>query len=613
MIRHKTLLIAWLLFLPVCLRAQDITNFTQFFINPYTFNASYAGIEGRSALFLAYRKQWATIDGGPTVSNLSYHTPLSGGLNFGMNISNDVRGILNTSGMSLTLGYTVRLDQHRFIRFGLSGGGAWNTVDLETIANLNDPALVNVLNNNASLTGNAGISLHLKSFHIGLAMPTIFSPSFVSDEAFTITEVKPFQSLLVNANYRIYFDGDRHIFEPYVIYRMSTGPRDGESLPAQLEVAGVLHLNHTFWLGASYKQDFGISGMVGIKNKFFLVGASYGIANTGVNELNSPSYEIQLSYLFGQKKKEKQVYSFVNSEKEKIKKPPVKTPAQLAAEKKKEEELAKQKAEQERLAQEEAMNARLEEERKAAEAAALAAAAEADRMARQQAEEAERLRQEQIRQQPVTPPVQQPVTPPVQQPVTQLVQQPVTQPVQQPVTQPVQQPVTQPVQPPAERAAEVPKPLVVPYIKSAYGVHDGGPRFLNRTLLPVMMDEREEQVKIQQVEQPITNPLAVHGSDPNLNANVARFETAKSGSHPQELPVGYFVINGVFSTPENANRFTSRLNNMGFVAKYGYQSTKRLWYVYVSLSEDINTIKLEVEKYRNYQMFKDAWILKVEN
>jgi type IX secretion system PorP/SprF family membrane protein len=606
MIRHKILLIIWLFYLPVCLRAQDITNFTQFFINPYTFNPSYAGIEGRSAFFLAYRKQWATIDGGPTVSNLSYHTPLSGGLNFGLNVSNDVRGILNTSGLSFTLGYTVRLDQQKYIRFGLSGGGSWNTIDAEELANINDPALVNILDKNSSLIGNAGISLHLKSFHLGFALPNIFSPSIVSTDAFTITEVRPFQSILINASNRFYFDGDKHIFEPYVIYRMNIGPRDGETLPAQLEVAGVLHLNHAFWMGASYKQDYGISGMAGIKNKFFLVGVSYGIANTGINELNSPSYEVQLSYLFGQRKKEKQVYSFVNSEKEKIKKPPVKTPAQLAADKKKEEELAKAKAEAERIALEEALKAEEETRRLAEqEAAAKAAEAEAIRVANERAAEEQRQREQQQKQQP-PPPTPQPVPQPV--PVVPV---PVPQPVpQQAVAQPVPQPTPQP-QPKQEAA--VPKPLVVPYMKSAYGVHDGGPRFLNRTLLPVIIDERAEQKQISQVEQPVAEPLALVTGDPNQNANIARFEIWKRGSHPQELPAGIFVINGVFSTGENANRFATRLNNMGFVAKNGYLTSKRLWYVYVSQSDDINAIKMDVEKYRNYQLFKEAWILKVEN
>jgi type IX secretion system PorP/SprF family membrane protein len=606
--RVKFLVLLYVLVLPVDLSAQDISNFTQFFINPFTFNASYAGIEGRSSFFLAYRKQWATIEGAPSIGNLSYHTPLSGGLNFGLNVTNDTRGILNTSALAFTLGYTVRLDQQKYIRFGISAGGAWNGVDLEEFTDLNDPVLTGLMDKNFSLIGNAGLSVHLKSFHIGAALPNIFSSSFISNESFNLTEVKPFQSIIAHASNRFYFGGNKHVFEPYVIYRMNYGPREEETLPSQLEVAGVVHLNHAVWLGGSYKQDFGISALGGIKNEFFLVGVSYSIANSGVNELNSPTYEIQLSYLFGSKKKDKQVYSFVNSEKEIIKKPPVKTPAQIAAEKKKEEELAKQKAEQERLAQEEKLKAEQEAKARAEEEARIAEAA---------------LLAQQIKEEPVQPkpePVQaqpepiQPKPEPVQpkpEPV-----QPKPEPQVQPKTQtPVPtQPVTQqPVVTSQPRSTEVPKPLVLPYIENKFGVHDGGPRFMNRSLLPVLLDEEGELARINAFEKQLANPLEQHNVNPNYNPNASRHEVYKRGDHPKELPSNIYIINGVFSTPDNANRFARRLNTLGFSAGYGHLTAKRLWYVYIDQSNDINYIKKELERYRNFQLFKDAWILTIEN
>jgi type IX secretion system PorP/SprF family membrane protein len=550
MTRVKVLICLYVLFFPVCITAQDITNFTQFFINPYTFNPSYAGIEGRSALFIAYRKQWATIDGGPTVANLSYHTPVVGGLNFGLNISNDTRGIVNTSGMLLSFGYTVTIDHEKFIRFGLSAGAAWNGINVDELPDGNDPVLNNLLDKNFSLQGNAGLSFHLKSFHFGASLPNIFSPALASPDAFTITEVKPFQSIIAHMSNRFYFAGDKHIFEPYILYRVHIGPREDEALPSQFEVAGVLHLNHIVWVGGSYKQDFGISALAGIKNKFFLIGGSYSLKNSGVNELNSPTYEIQLSYLVGSKKKDKPVYSFVNSEKEKIRKPPVKTPAQLAAEKRKqEEELAKKKAEEEK--------------------AALEAQLVAEQQAQQKAEQ-ERLEREAQQQ-------------------------------------------AQQVRTPVETERGVSPYINIPYVKSAFGVHDGGPRFTNRTLLPVMEDGQSEVVQISQVEAQAGNPTEVHGTDPNTNPNAQRHEIVQRGAHPQELEVGHYVINGVFSTAANADRFVKALAKLGFNANYGHLSKKDLWYVYVTQTSDINQAKLDREKYRNLRVFKDAWLLTVEN
>lgn len=368
--------------------AQDQTNFTQFYLNPYLYNPSYVGIDGQPSVSLIYKKQWMTVQGGPTIANLSLQTLLTPRASFGVSVTNDARGLLNNSSVLLTFGYNVSLTDHSFLRFGISGGGAWNMLDLAKLESMNDdPALRNILENNASLTGNAGISLHLKTFQVGASMPAMFSPSYVSQDEFSITEIKPFQSIIINASNRFYFGDNKHVFEPYALYRINA------NLPPQYEVAAVLHLNHVIWLGGSYKQDYGISATGGVKLKNSMaIGASYSLQNSGVNELNSPSFEVSLNFLLGKRKKNAPVYSFVNTVKEKEKKPLRKSASELIAEKrkveeearkKKQEELAKQKKEQEeakkqadvlaeKARQEQAAQAQQEAERAKAEEAARA-------------------------------------------------------------------------------------------------------------------------------------------------------------------------------------------------------------------------------------------------
>ncbi|MBL7860753.1 MAG: type IX secretion system membrane protein PorP/SprF [Cyclobacteriaceae bacterium] len=352
-------------------RAQDISNFTQFFFNPYLLNPSFAGIEGKPAVFLAYRNQWSGIEGSPTIANLSFHKPVKQNMGFGMSATNDQRGVLSNTGLLFSYAYSVPIEEGMFVRFGLSVGGSWNTIDLQKLqAFSSDPALMNALNQNASIIGNAGISAHLKSFHFSIAMPNLFSPSYVSPDAFTLTELQPFKALIFQASNRFYFGQDKYVFEPYAIYRLNSG------LPSQYEFAGVFHLNHMIWAGGSYKQEFGISAFGGIRiNNSLAAGGSYTLKNTGDNSLNFPSFEVHLSYHVVPKTNSRvrgkqpvlPVYSFLDTEKPKVKKPAGPTPAQLAAEKKRQEELAKKKAEEQRLAE----AAKAEEERKAAEALAI--------------------------------------------------------------------------------------------------------------------------------------------------------------------------------------------------------------------------------------------------
>jgi type IX secretion system PorP/SprF family membrane protein len=532
----------WLLV--TCTFAQDMTNFTQFFINPYSINPSYAGIEGRKALYLTYRRQWADIEGGPAIANLTFHAPTKIGLNLGFSATNDTRGVLNTTGAMLTFGYTVAIDHEKFIRFGLSAGGAWNGVNLEEIENTNDPALADLLDNNASLLGNVGLSVHLKSFHFGASLPSIFAPSYVSKDAFTVTEVQPFQSIIVHASNRFYFAGDKHVFEPYVVYRINDG------LPSQYEAAAVLHLNHILWLGGSFKQDFGISAVGGIKmSNFFLIGGSYSLKNSGINELNSPTYEIQLSYLFGPKKKDSPVYSFVNTVKEKIKKPHRKSASELLAEKRKQEE-QERKHQQEELAKK-----KKEEEARKQEAAALAKKAEEERKQR------EALAQQ---NQPTQPPEPE-----------------------------------KPVEEPPRRHDGGPR------LKTELLALDLPPSYDTA--------HHEEQSRISRLAEHATDPDEHHDEDITYHPNAERHEFVKRGGHEEELDVSDYVIVGVFKSDSNAEHFAQGLKKMGFGADFGHLTEKELWYVYIAQTNDINQARAERDKYRKMKIFRDAWLLTVHH
>jgi type IX secretion system PorP/SprF family membrane protein len=319
---------------------QDISNFTQFFINPYTLNPSYAGVEGQTALFAGYRKQWASIEGGPSIGNFSIHTPLTTKLNFGFSATSDKRGITQISAGMVTIGYTAAIDNTTSVRFGLSAGYGFTSVDVGDLASFNDPALANLLSKNSSLIGNAGISFHKKTFHAGLAMPNIFESIYLSKDAFSVSALKPLEAIVAHASNRFYFNNDKNVFEPYLIYRLNG------SLPSQVEVAAILHLQHLVWVGASYKQQFGISGLLGFKlQNQFAVGLSYSIKNSGENQLPSPSYEIQLGYLLRNRKKDVNMYSFVDTQKEK---PHKKTAAQIAADRKKQQQVLDKKLEEDR-------------------------------------------------------------------------------------------------------------------------------------------------------------------------------------------------------------------------------------------------------------------------
>lgn len=569
--------------------AQHSTNFTQFFVNPYTLNPSFAGADGQRVLSLAYRKQWVGFKESPSAVNLSFHAPAKSRLNYGLLLNNETRGLLSNTGVQGSLAYEVDFGEHRYIRFGLSTGVAMNRIDLTKLddAMMADPALANAVENNVSLLGNAGLSFHLKNTHLGFVIPSLFAPTFVNTKSFAVEELNPMQALILHASHRFYFSKFKNVFEPYLVYRINGG------LAAQIEAAGVVHLHHTLWFGTSYKQDFGFSVLGGTKlNKLLALGASFSLNNMGVADLNSPSFELQMSYLLGPKLKNVEVYSFVTTTKPKAIK---KTAAQLAAEKKHQEELAHKKQEealakkeaQAALAQKQAADkeAKLKEEQAKKEASANEA------LAIKKSDEALALKQAEERKQQALAQQKTEAEKSDQQPAL------VVEPQAEKQTEAVkveQTPVkTEPVTTPQTETPRLPQPTS------------------SIVVVPPHEDEHGETERISRLEKHDDNPTEHHGEDINTQPHAERHEFVQKGDHKDELDYGDYIVVGVFKSDVNAKHFSDGLVNLNFKADYGHLTLKNLWYVYLLKTKSIQVARAERDKYRKMKMFRDAWLLTV--
>jgi len=633
--------------------AQDTGNFTQFFFNPYSLNPSFAGIDGRSALFLAYRKQWSGIEGSPTIANFSFHAPLKSGLSLGFNVANDKRGLLSNSGLLITMAYSVQLGESSYIRFGLSGGGSWNTVDLNKINPGSDPALINLLNQNASVIGNAGLSLHLKSFHIGASLPNLLSPAYVSEDAFTITEVKPFESIVIHASNRFYFADNKHVFEPYALYRINTG------LPSQYEFAGVLHLNHVVWLGGSYKQEFGISGFGGIKvNNKFALGGSYTLKNTGENELSFPTYEVHLSILGGASKSKSKskakthlppTYSFVHTEL------PKKTRAQEfndkynAAIAKADKALAAKNYEESRLDYYEALKY------KPNESYPKTKIAEIDKIISYEAKiktANSEFAAKNYNQALTNYEAASNLKPTEQYPKDKIAEIKALLAASQSATNDdrkymealarADKALTSKNYEEAKLAynealrlkpsENYPKNQIKEAEKGiAYqaGIKKADGEFTAKSYEQALADYEEASRLYPDEQYPKDKIAEIKGliatrdmTDQNtLTKWVAtketepteRHETVKRGTNALELKSGNYVIVGVFGSMANARGLARKLVDTGFNANYGFLTEKNLWYVHVFEGNHINETRSERDKFRKMPIFRNAWLLTVQN
>ena len=96
------------------------------------------------------------------------------------------------------------------------------------------------------------------------------------------------------------------------------------------------------------------------------------------------------------------------------------------------------------------------------------------------------------------------------------------------------------------------------------------------------------------------------------NTKLMRHEFATRGSHKNELNLGDYVIGGAFASEADAKDLTDELKKQGFsTTGYGYLSSKKFWYIYLNVSDDIEIAKAERDKYQKLKMFNDVWLLTV--
>lgn len=280
--------------------AQEQRVYSQFFMNPYIYNPAYAGAEGHSALFVMHRTQYTGLNGGPTFSHATFHTPMAKGVGLGGMVYNEVEGgILKTSGFKATASYLIAHDRKHYFRFGMSLGAGTTSLDASDPAIaadiFGDPAFANL--SNKHLIADFGVSYHFDHFNIGVAIPNLVSREVISSESISPIKISPLDNMLIKVNYRGHISHDFAI-EPHLLYRYSN------VTTSQYEAALIAHLKHIVWVGGSYREGAGINLLAGFKIKEKMaIGYAFEMGNSDKASITGATHEIQIGYHLSEHKK----------------------------------------------------------------------------------------------------------------------------------------------------------------------------------------------------------------------------------------------------------------------------------------------------------------------
>ena len=275
--------------------AQQLPQYSQFFLNKYVLNPGATGTEGYWEAQLNNRLQWVGITDAPRTHILSANGPLRNEkMGIGGKIFSDVTGPTRRSGFSFSYAYKIQVAEDLKLSMGLSFGGLQYITDASqiTLANNGDIALSNGMQSTFVPDAGAGLHLYNEKLYVGLSMPQILGNKLQFFENYSPDEASLARHLFVYAGYK--FDiVDDVVVEPAILAKWV------QPAPVSLDVNLRILYKEMVWAGFSYRMNDAMALMAGFVISDKLVFAySYDMPTSDIKTVTSGSHEIMIGIRF---------------------------------------------------------------------------------------------------------------------------------------------------------------------------------------------------------------------------------------------------------------------------------------------------------------------------
>lgn len=228
---------------------QHTPQYSQYLLNPYVYNPAYAGGKSQYELHLNHRRQWVGINQAPVVSTITFQTSINPGWHAGLKVYNFTRGLITSNSAQLGIGYHARLGPQHGVRFGLSGGFSSTGLDFSKVSNPNDPAILTGLDNRMTGDAQFGVNYNLYGLNLGLTLSSLLNKSSLRPFQEENSIFNPFNSYIINADYKFLFKQSGLTLQPYLLYHVTP------EAPSQWEGGNLLFIQDKIHIGGSFRQN----------------------------------------------------------------------------------------------------------------------------------------------------------------------------------------------------------------------------------------------------------------------------------------------------------------------------------------------------------------------
>jgi len=297
--------------------AQQFPLYSQYTMNGFLLNPSYAGSDYYTTFGLTVREQWLSLPNAPStyaaafqtrILNDSYITkstavrkkidrPTKGGrVGVGGYLFSDHNGIMHRTGLQLAYAYHLPIGIDQQLSFGISLSAYQYFVDIGG-AVMPDDVQDDLLNNYDQVVyipdANFGVSYMTRNYYAGFAMTNLFRGTLMIGNGGENGRSE-LGHYFLTGGIRLY-PGVDWIVEPSIMLKSS----DMVFKSFQVDLTGRVYYKDDYWLGLSYRTGDAIVMLAGLKVDRFYIGYAFDFTMSEIRSYTYGTHELTVLARFG--------------------------------------------------------------------------------------------------------------------------------------------------------------------------------------------------------------------------------------------------------------------------------------------------------------------------
>ncbi len=300
--------------------AQTVPMYSQYIMNGFLVNPSFAGRDGYTTVNLTVREQWVGMAGAPSTYAVSFQTrilknsfiskstavrkkiikPTKGGkVGIGGYVFNDNNAIFHRTGFQLAYSYHIAMGRTEGVPNDLSFGLALTAYQFAV--NMNgliydqaDPVLLSYDRSVFIPDFNFGASFTTTRYYVGFAMTNLLRGSLMFADTSSVNRSE-LGNFFLTGGIKFPLSTD-WILEPSAFIKAS----DMFFKSVQMDLTARVYYKEDYWAGISYRTNDAIIGLFGLKYDRFYFAYAFDFTLTDIRRQTYGTHELSVAVKFGE-------------------------------------------------------------------------------------------------------------------------------------------------------------------------------------------------------------------------------------------------------------------------------------------------------------------------